>query len=110
MSAALGGALDGVDGAPPRLATCQAVLSLVSGLASRQPLLLALEDAQWVGPASLQVLLFVAHRLDADAVLLVLARRTGVASPLDGVPRSNPRVTARSSTAPCTISAAITAR
>jgi DNA-binding CsgD family transcriptional regulator len=72
-------------GATSLLAIGQAVLSLLGGLAARRPVVIVVDDAQWVDPASLQVLLFVAHRLDADAAVVLFARRPG-AGPLDAGP------------------------
>jgi DNA-binding CsgD family transcriptional regulator len=67
------------------LATAQAVLSLISGLGARRPTVVVIDDAQWADPASLQALLFTAHRLDADRVAVVLVQRAGGRGPLDGL-------------------------
>ena len=52
-----------------------AVLSLLSGVAERQPLICLVDDGQWLDDASRKVLAFVARRLDAESVGLVLATR-----------------------------------
>jgi DNA-binding CsgD family transcriptional regulator len=52
-----------------------AVLSLLSAVAERQPLLCLVDDGQWLDTASRTVLAFVARRLGAEAVGLVLATR-----------------------------------
>src|SRR5262249_35102381 len=62
-----------------------AVLSLMSETATTQPLLCMVDDAQWLDPATTQALAFVARRLGADSVGVVIATRE-VVEELDGVP------------------------
>ena len=52
-----------------------AVLSLMSAAAERQPLICLVDDGQWLDTASRTVLAFVARRLEAESVGLVLATR-----------------------------------
>jgi DNA-binding CsgD family transcriptional regulator len=52
-----------------------AILSLLSEAAQERPLVCAIDDAQWLDRASAQVLAFVARRLLAESVVLVLATR-----------------------------------
>ena len=60
---------------PDRLLVGLAVLSLFSQVTEKQPLVCVVDDAQWLDRASAQVLVFVARRLLAEPVALVLATR-----------------------------------
>jgi DNA-binding CsgD family transcriptional regulator len=71
--------------APDRYLVGLAALSLLSEVASEQPLLCVIDDAQWLDPATIQALAFVARRVGADSVGLVFACRELVVD-LDGVP------------------------
>lgn len=61
-------------GEPFSLAT--SLLALVALAAERQPLMLVLDDVQWIDPTSDTILGFVLRRLDADAVLVLAASRS----------------------------------
>ncbi|MCQ0018124.1 hypothetical protein [Actinomadura madurae] len=59
-----------------------AVLTLLSDLADRAPVLIAVDDAQWIDGASLDAMAFAARRLDTEPVTVIVATRGG--SPLPG--------------------------
>jgi DNA-binding CsgD family transcriptional regulator/tetratricopeptide (TPR) repeat protein len=54
-----------------------AALSLLADAAEEQPLLCLIDDAQWMDRASVEVMTFVARRLLAEAVVMLLATREG---------------------------------
>jgi len=56
-----------------------ATLSLLASLAEHAPVLLVIDDAQWIDESSLSAVLFAARRLFADALALVIATRPGTA-------------------------------
>lgn len=65
-------------GAPPdRRALSAGVLSLFRALAAEQPVLVAIDDVQWMDPSSAAVLSFAVRRLRETPLALVLARRSG---------------------------------
>jgi DNA-binding CsgD family transcriptional regulator len=63
------------DDAPDRFLVALAALSLLAEVAEQQPLLCLVDDAQWLDAASRQVFGFVARRLFAEPVAVVLAVR-----------------------------------
>jgi DNA-binding CsgD family transcriptional regulator/tetratricopeptide (TPR) repeat protein len=73
---ALGVAFGLVSGdAPDRFLVGLAALSLLGEVAGERPLLCVIDDAQWLDRASAQALGFVARRLLAEPVALVVATR-----------------------------------
>ncbi|MCB9012241.1 MAG: AAA family ATPase, partial [Actinobacteria bacterium] len=76
QAAALAGALALGPPAPgDRFTVSVAALSLFAGAAEERPLLLVVDDAQWLDPASLDCLAFVARRLTAEAIGLLVGAR-----------------------------------
>ena len=71
--------------APDRYLVGLAVLTLLSEAAASQPLLCVVDDAQWLDSETTQALAFVARRLAADTVGLVIAGRQQLGD-FDGLP------------------------
>jgi DNA-binding CsgD family transcriptional regulator len=61
--------------APDPLLTGVAVLTLLSDLSERSPVLVVADDAQWLDSSSLHVLAFAASRLAAERVVLLVGAR-----------------------------------
>src|SRR3984885_11630221 len=72
--------------APDRFLVGLAVLSLLAEVAEEQPLVCVVDDAQWLDRASAQALVFVARRLLAESVALVLVTREA-GDELEGLPK-----------------------
>ena len=70
---ALGLAAD--PGAPDPLLTGVAVLTLLSDLSERSPVLVVADDAHWLDRGSLDALSFAGSRLDAERVVLLVGAR-----------------------------------
>src|SRR5271156_1191810 len=73
LSGALGLAAD--PGAPDPLLTGVAVLTLLSDLSERSPVLVVADDAHWLDRSSLAALAFAGSRLDAERVVLLVGAR-----------------------------------
>lgn len=72
---------------PDRFLVGLSALSLLAGHAGDQPLLCIVDDAQWLDSVSAQTLQFVARRLVAESILLILAvREPSTREVLPGLP------------------------
>jgi DNA-binding CsgD family transcriptional regulator len=84
----LGRAVDAVFGvtdeaAPDLYRVAMAALYLLTVAAESAPLVLVIDDAQWIDRASARVIAFIARRLENEPIALLGAVRTGYATPLD---------------------------
>jgi len=70
---------------PDRFLVGLAVLSLLSEVAARRPLVCVVDDCQWLDRASSQTLGFVARRIQAESILLAFAAREP-GKDLQGIP------------------------
>ena len=59
-----------------------ATVELLSEIGGKRGVLVVVDDAHWVDESTAQVLAFVARRLEADPVALLVSLRTGYRSPL----------------------------
>jgi hypothetical protein len=106
LPAAQRGALEAAFGASPngtgdRFLTAAGALGVLAEAAEEQPLLCVVDDLQWLDRPSVDALVFVARRLGAEPIALLLATRDGepvpaglTASPSScsaGSPRRRPR-------------------
>jgi hypothetical protein len=72
------------EGTPPSVMTLGiAVLDLLSLAASQKPLLLVLDDGQWLDTSSIEVCGFVGRRLTGSSVKLAVGLRSDVSSGFD---------------------------
>jgi DNA-binding NarL/FixJ family response regulator len=69
--------------APDPFLIALATLTLLGDAAAQGPLLLIADDARWIDRPTCEVLTFVARRLEAEPVILLVAIRDGVESPLN---------------------------
>ncbi|WP_127554367.1 LuxR family transcriptional regulator [Actinoplanes sp. OR16] len=85
---------------PDALIVGLAVLGLLAEAASERPLVVVVDDAQWLDRMSEVILTFVARRLDAESVALVFAARSSADPevpllgglpelPVDGLPEAD---------------------
>jgi DNA-binding CsgD family transcriptional regulator len=92
QASALAGALSlGPPSQGDRFAVCAATLSLLAAAADDgAPVLVVVDDAQWLDPSTTQAVLFANRRLDAEPVAVLIAMRDGGGNPLidrAGLPR-----------------------
>jgi DNA-binding CsgD family transcriptional regulator len=70
----------GDDQPPERFRIAMAVLDLLTEAATDRPMLLVAEDAHWLDAPTVDVLSFVARRLESDPIVLLAAAREGYPS------------------------------
>ncbi|RIV40036.1 AAA family ATPase [Micromonospora radicis] len=80
----LRGAFGQEDAPADRFTVGLAVLELLGEQAARTPLLVVAEDAHWLDPETLDVLVFVARRLTVEPITAVMAVRSRYAGVLAG--------------------------
>jgi hypothetical protein len=72
-----------VPGPPPDLyAVAMSALELLAEAAAEKPLLVLLDDVQWMDPASAQALAFVARRTAAERIVLLATQRVTEPGPM----------------------------
>ena len=76
QAAALHGAMGRSDASSDRLLVGMALLSLLSDAAKAMPLLLVIEDAQWLDTLTAQAMAFVARRLETESIAMWFEART----------------------------------
>ncbi|MET7280462.1 AAA family ATPase [Kribbella sp. NPDC005582] len=87
LAQALGTAFGLVSGpTPDAFLVGLAVLNLFADAAADQPLVCVVDDAQWLDKMSERILAFVARRLTAEAVVMIVAVRDGFEHDFTGLP------------------------
>ena len=82
---ALSAALGFVDiRAPDPFLIALAALNLLAYAAERAPLLLVVDEAQWLDEPTASALAFIARRVDAEPIAVFFALRDGIVGALDG--------------------------
>jgi DNA-binding CsgD family transcriptional regulator/tetratricopeptide (TPR) repeat protein len=69
--------------APEPFLIALAALNLLACAAESLPLLLVIDEAQWLDPPTASALAFIARRVDAEPIAVLFALRNGVASTFD---------------------------
>ena len=70
------------DAAPEYYRIAMAALDLLSDIAADAPVLLVIEDAQWLDGPTSEVLAFIARRIESDPIIALVGVRDGYPSPL----------------------------
>lgn len=84
--AALSQALALDAGAPgDRMAAASAVLRLITSAAETRTVIVSVDDFQWLDPSTRQLLIFIARRIEADAVAMLIAQRGRLSEELTGI-------------------------
>ena len=61
-----------------------AVLELIADAATRSPVFVVADEAQWLDPSSCQTLAFVARRIEAEPIVIAFGVRDGLDNHIDG--------------------------
>jgi DNA-binding CsgD family transcriptional regulator len=78
QAAALSSAIsEGPPATGDRLSVCVATVRVLAAAAASQPLLVIVDDLQWLDVSSREAILFAARRLHADGIGLLMASRSG---------------------------------
>ena len=80
LAAALGIETD-TEGRPDRLTLLRALVAALRALAGDAPLLLAIDDVQWLDPASARVLSFAVRRIGEEPIGVLATLRGGAEEP-----------------------------
>ena len=67
-----------------RFAVCAATLGLLARAAEQAPLLVVMEDVQWLDAASAEALTFATRRLEADRVAVLMTGRDALPPSIAG--------------------------
>jgi DNA-binding CsgD family transcriptional regulator len=70
--------------APDPFMIALAALNLLACAAEHSPLLLVVDEAQWLDPPTASALAFIARRVEAEPIAVLFALRNGAAGTLDG--------------------------
>src|SRR6266511_1110362 len=73
-----------VEHEPDPFRVALAAFQLICDAADAGPVVLLIDDAQWIDQSTLGALTFIARRLDSEPVALLVAVRAGYSTPLDG--------------------------
>jgi DNA-binding CsgD family transcriptional regulator len=73
----------GVDPSRDPYLVAVAAFQLVCEVADSAPIVLIVDDAQWLDRSTLNIIAFIGRRLDVEHVALVAAVRAGLSAPLD---------------------------
>ncbi|TPG37049.1 AAA family ATPase [Mycolicibacterium hodleri] len=97
----------GTDGPPTdQRVTGSAVVAVVTALAAQQPILLAIDDAQWLDVSSRAVLAFAARRLTGRVAILLTARaHSAEAEPVEWLQLRNTGAVSRLRVGPLSLGA-----
>jgi DNA-binding CsgD family transcriptional regulator len=71
---------------PDTYAVCAGALSLLSTAAAERPILLLVDDLQWIDPCSRRALLFVGRRVTGEQIAIVFAVLGQDHEPAEGLP------------------------